>query len=89
MSDLSNEEKPFLTFKSRTELKKFALKWSLAIALILGAGTISKVPVLDTFFYMLTMFLGLSIGGYIGLRQAASKKNWLVGILEADTTQSE
>lgn len=89
MSNFPNEEKPFLTFNSRTELKKFALKWSLAIALILGAGTISKVPVLDTFFSMLTVFLGLSIGVYIGLRQAASKKNWLVEILEPDTTQSE
>lgn len=82
-------EKPFLTFKSRTELLKFALGWSLAIALILGAGTISMVPVLDSIFYTLTMFLGLSIGGYIGLRQAASKKSWLVEILEPNTNQSD
>lgn len=89
MTDFPNEENPFLTFKSRTELLKFVLGWSLAIALILGAGTISKVPVLETIAYALTVFLGLSIGGYIGLRQAASKKNWFVEILEPDTAKSE
>lgn len=77
MSDFPNEENPFLTFKSRTELLKFALKWSLAIALILGAGTISNGSVLETIGYTISVFLGLSIGGYIGLRQAASKKTGL------------
>lgn len=89
MTDFPNEENPFLTFKSRKELLKFVLGWSFAIALILGAGSILRGPVLDTIFYMLAVFLGLSIGGYIGLRQAASKKNSFVEILEPDTTKSE
>ncbi len=89
MTDFPNEENPFLTFKSRKELLKFVLKWSLAIALILGAGSILREPVLDTIFYMLAVFLGLSIGCYIGLRQISSKKNWIVEILEPDTTKSD
>ena len=64
------------------------LTWSLAIALILVGGTMSKVPVLETIACMLTVFLGLSVGCCLAWRQVSSK-NWLVEVLEPDSIQSE
>ena len=59
--------KTLFTFESRKKLLKFRWQWSLVLALILGAGTISQVSLLETFLFTASLFVGFFLVSFLAL----------------------
>ncbi len=59
--------KTLFTFQSRKKLFAFRWQWSLVLALILGAGTISQMPILETFLFTASLFVGFFLVSFLAL----------------------
>ncbi len=59
--------KTLFTFQSRKELFAFRWQWSLVLALILGAGTISQIAILETLLFTTALFVGFFLVSFLAL----------------------